>query len=70
MQELVQNFQALKEQVALAEMDLTKFVNGLKGGKAASVRVRKNMLNIKSHAQAIRTIISQIKNEGTYKTEK
>ena len=44
MHELVLSFNALKEQVALAEIDLTKFVNGMKGGKAASVRVRKNTL--------------------------
>lgn len=70
MHELVLSFNALKEQVALAEIDLTKFVNGMKGGKAASVRVRKNMLRIKQLAQDVRNDISKIKNEGTYKTEK
>lgn len=69
MQELVREFENMKEQVAMAEIDLMKFVNGAKGAKAASVRVRKNMLNIKQNAQNIRTRISKLKNEGIYKRE-
>ena len=70
MKELVLEFEKLKEQVAIAELNMAKFVNGMKGSKAASVRVRKAMMEVKNSAHAIRNMISQIKNEGTYKTEK
>ena len=69
MKELVEEFARLEQEVALARINITKFVNGAKGAKSASVKARKNLLNIKNSAHAMRNMISRIKNEGTYKTE-
>lgn len=54
-------FEDLKNAVAAAEEDHTKFEAG---NKAAGTRLRKAMLEIKNIAQAIRVEVQDVKNAG------
>ena len=53
-------FQELKEMVDNLEVDLKKFYT--KGNKAASIRARKVLQEIKAQAQDIRMDISTVRN--------
>lgn len=52
----------LKALVASMEADFNKFFND--GNKAAGTRVRAAMQSLKSFAQAVRTEVQSVKNEG------
>lgn len=65
MQQIIIEFEKMKQLIAASEPDLTKFVEA--GNKAAATRVRKNMQEIKNLGTEIRKLISEAKNEGTYK---
>ncbi len=52
----------LRALVAAMEADFTKFYND--GNKAAGTRVRAAMQDLKNFAQAVRTEVQTIKNEG------
>ena len=54
------NLDELKVMMDLLEVDLTKFYN--KGNKAASIRARKTLQEIKEQAQNIRMHISKTRN--------
>jgi hypothetical protein len=53
----------LKAMVAAMEADFHKFYN--EGNKAAGTRVRGAMQELKNFAQAVRTEVQSIKNEGS-----
>lgn len=65
MQQILVEFEKMKQLVADSEADVKKFTEG--GNKAAGTRVRKNMQEIKNLGGEIRKLISEAKNEGTYK---
>ena len=67
MQQILIEFERLKQLIGTANIDVIKFVN--EGNKAASVRVRKAMQDVKVSAQEIRRLISEVKNDGVYKRE-
>jgi hypothetical protein len=54
------NLNELKSMMDRLEVDLTKFYD--KGNKAASIRARKTLQDIKEQAQNIRMHISQTRN--------
>ena len=58
----MQSFEKIKELVASAEADVSKFDE--KGNKAAGTRVRKAMQEIKALAQAVRTEVSEKNKEA------
>ena len=58
------NLQELRNLVDLLEIDLTKFYK--KGNKAASIRARKTLQDIKAQAQIIRMDISQTRAEREF----
>jgi hypothetical protein len=58
----VARYEELKKLVAAMEADFTSFF--LKGNKAAGTRVRNAMQELKTFAQAVRTEVQAIKNEG------
>ena len=58
----MENFNELKETLLVLEEDATKFYD--KSNKAAGVRLRKGLQDIKSLAQAIRLDVS-VKNKET-----
>ena len=58
----MQSFEKIKELVASAEADVSKFDE--KGNKAAGTRVRKAMQEIKALAQAVRQEVSEKNNEA------
>ena len=51
------NLEELKNMLDLLEVDLIKFYE--KGNKAASIRARKTLQNIKAQAQQIRVDVSE-----------
>lgn len=53
----------LRALVAAMEADFTKFFND--GNKAAGTRVRGAMQDLKNFAQAVRTEVQSIKNDGS-----
>ncbi len=55
-------FEQLKALVAAAEADFNKFYKD--GNKAAGTRVRASMQELKNFAQAVRTEVQAMKNEG------
>lgn len=57
-----QRYAELKAMVAAMEADFNKFYN--EGNKAAGTRVRGAMQELKNFAQAVRTEVQAIKNEG------
>jgi len=65
MQQILVEFEKMKQLVAASEADVKKFTEG--GNKSAGTRVRKNMQEIKNLGGEIRKLISEAKNEGTYK---
>ena len=56
------NLNELKDMIDLLEVDLAKFYK--KGNKAASIRARKMLQDIKRQAQDIRMDISQTRKYG------
>ena len=64
MQQILTEFERIKTLVGIAGIDLAKFVDG---NKAAGTRLRKQMLDVRNGANEIRKLVSEIKNEGTYK---
>ncbi len=65
MQQIFIEFEKVKQLVANTEPDVIKFTEG--GVKAAATRVRKNMMEIKNLCSEIRKLVSEAKNDGTYK---
>lgn len=65
MQQIINEFEKMKQLITESEADVKKFTEG--GNKAAGTRVRKNMQEIKNLGGEIRKLISEVKNEGTYK---
>ena len=65
MQQILVEIERLKQLIGVAGIDAIKFVND--GNKSAGTRVRKSMQDIKATAHEIRRLISEVKNEGTYK---
>jgi hypothetical protein len=59
----MENFNELKETLLALEEDVTKFYD--KNNKAAGVRLRKGLQDIKSLAQAIRQDVSLKNKEST-----
>lgn len=55
------NLDELKYMIELLEVDLNKFYT--KGNKAASIRARKTLQDIKAQAQIIRMDVSEIRRE-------
>ena len=53
-------FNEIKELLKVAETDVNKFFE--KGNKAAAVRVRKAMQEIKNLAQELRVLVQETKN--------
>jgi hypothetical protein len=60
--ETVARYEELKQKVAAMEADFVRFF--LHGNKAAGTRVRNAMQDLKTFAQAVRTEVQTIKNEG------
>ena len=58
----MQSFEKIKELVASAEADVSKFDE--KGNKAAGTRVRQAMQELKKLAQAVRTEVQEAKNNA------
>lgn len=56
------NLEDLKVMIDRLEVDLTKFYT--KGNKAASIRARKTLQDIKGQAQNIRMDISRVRNKN------
>jgi hypothetical protein len=56
------NLEDLKVMINRLEVDLTKFYT--KGNKAASIRARKTLQEIKGQAQNIRMDISEVRNKN------
>jgi len=56
------NLEDLKVMINRLEVDLTKFYT--KGNKAASIRARKILQDIKGQAQNIRMDISEVRNKN------
>ena len=65
MQQILMEFERIKQMVSVAEIDLHKFIDS--GNKAAATRVRKAMMQVKNGAGEIRKLISDAKNDGAYK---
>lgn len=59
-------FEELKMMVAAMEGDFDKFFG--QGNKAAGTRIRAAMQELKTFAQAVRTEVQAMKNEGTKKS--
>jgi hypothetical protein len=60
--ETVARYEELKQKVAAMEADFVRFF--IHGNKAAGTRVRNAMQDLKTFAQAVRTEVQAIKNEG------
>jgi hypothetical protein len=58
----VARYEELKQKVAAMEKDFVQFY--VHGNKAAGTRVRGAMQELKTFAQAVRTEVQNIKNEG------
>jgi hypothetical protein len=58
----VARYEELKTKVAAMEDDFVRFY--LQGNKAAGTRVRNAMQDLKTFAQAVRTEVQAMKNEG------
>ncbi|MBP5723568.1 MAG: histone H1 [Bacteroidales bacterium] len=67
MQQILIEFERIKQLVGTTGIDVAKFVND--GNKAASVRVRKNMKEVMDLAKELRKLITEAKNQGVYKRE-
>jgi len=63
----VARYEELKQMVAAMEADFVRFF--IHGNKAAGTRVRGAMQELKNLAQAIRTEVQAIKNEGKAEPE-
>ena len=57
--ELEENLNKMQEALNSAFIESSKF---FKGNKAAGTRLRKSMQDIKTMAQSVRTIVSDVKN--------
>lgn len=58
----VERYEELKRKVAAMEDDFVRFYQ--QGNKAAGTRVRNAMQDLKTFAQAVRTEVQAMKNEG------
>lgn len=58
----MQKFTAIKEKVTALEADAEAFYN--KGNKAAGVRLRKGMLDLKNLAQDVRVSVTDARNNA------
>lgn len=56
----MEKFKEIKELIELTEIDIEKFY--VKGNKAAAVRIRKAMQEIKNKAQELRIHVQETKN--------
>ncbi|UKJ05919.1 histone H1 [Solitalea lacus] len=57
----MEKFKHLKELIAAAEDDASKFFD--KGNGAAGTRLRKAMMDIKNAAQEVRNLVTEVKNK-------
>lgn len=60
MEELIKEFEELKNMVSESEVDFVKFTT--KGNSAAGTRLRKSMANVRDLAQKIRLDVQKEKN--------